>query len=865
MAVSIHGNNGVITTNGTAAAPSFAAPDNDTGLYFGTNLIHASTDGTERLRIQADGNVAIGTNAVSSGDLATGTTIGLPKLHVDCGHVGNGAYHIARFRAGSDNDNNAAVVTINNSNDNGIALYGGRSTGTRSWGAIKSIDTSGRVSNAIEIIGDEGQGVQDLKLYTGDSTTTTQRLHIKADGKIEVPTTGKLSLGMSSPAAQFTAGTANGSRVIEIQGTDGVIRGYNRNGSAWAQIDFEASAYTFDTAGTLRMTLTGDGPHLLLGGTSDVNEITESSANAGMVIGGSGFGNAGLAIINSTSGTGRIYFGDNVGNHADRNRGQINYYHNGDYMLFATAGSEKLRIDSDGNLTAVNTTSGATTGVTLKVGASAASGTNSGTVIINNGGLGNASLQFDYEGSAARAKIYTYRSTNDIIFDTSGNEKYRFKDTGELHISDRNSANAGEHIFQAGSFGIRMQDTGGYNRWNIERNYGGWQSTPIVHLSAQGRVGINQASPGCALNVKAIGSASDGLQVTSSSHSSYFWQIQNNDNLFNGSLAGELGIRGSSGISFSANAGTSTQFRITSAGQVRLPANGQELAWGASQQFRMFWENSEDRMYLKSSGAYGLAFRINNGNRIEITGTTGDVTMQGASGRNFTWDNSAAELLLTDNNSGASARLKIGSSGDLQMYHDVGSHLNLITCATNADLKVSTKTLQVYEYTGVTKKFEVTNRGKYIGYHADTSSYGASNFARTGSGNQGNASQGTPEGSMQWQSDTSRGVEKYKSYIQTTTANQSGMYITIQNAAFYRITVKASHNSTQADVAMWLVYGLNSAANATNRITQIVNSGSFTCVNHNTHVNSHDSTIKIDYSTSCNQGLKALVEVIGGF
>ena len=59
MAVSIHGNNGVTTTNGTAAAPSLAAPDNDTGLYFGTNLIHASTDGTERLRIHADGEVEI--------------------------------------------------------------------------------------------------------------------------------------------------------------------------------------------------------------------------------------------------------------------------------------------------------------------------------------------------------------------------------------------------------------------------------------------------------------------------------------------------------------------------------------------------------------------------------------------------------------------------------------------------------------------------------------------------------------------------------------------------------------------------------------------------------------------------------------
>ena len=113
--------------------------------------------------------------------------------------------------------------------------------------------------------------------------------------------------------------------------------------------------------------------------------------------------------------------------------------------------------------------------------------------------------------------------------------------------------------------------------------------------------------------------------------------------------------------------GTANRFKIMSGGQVQLPINGQELAWGASQQFKMFWENGEDRMYLKGDGAYGIAFRVNNGNRIEINKTTGDVTMQGASGRNFNWDNSDASLQLTDNGSGASARLKIGTGGDLQM------------------------------------------------------------------------------------------------------------------------------------------------------------------------------------------------------
>ena len=63
MAVSLHGNNGLVTTNGTAAAPSLAAPDTDTGLYFGTNLIHATTDGTERLRITSAGKVGINTDA----------------------------------------------------------------------------------------------------------------------------------------------------------------------------------------------------------------------------------------------------------------------------------------------------------------------------------------------------------------------------------------------------------------------------------------------------------------------------------------------------------------------------------------------------------------------------------------------------------------------------------------------------------------------------------------------------------------------------------------------------------------------------------------------------------------------------------
>ena len=145
------------------------------------------------------------------------------------------------------------------------------------------------------------------------------------------------------------------------------------------------------------------------------------------------------------------------------------------------------------------------------------------------------------------------------------------------------------------------------------------------------------------------------------------------------------------------------RLRITSGGQIRLPVNGQQLTWGASQQMKFYYENSEDRMYLQGDGAYGFAFRINSGNRIEIDKTTGDVTMQGASGRNFQWDNSEASLYLTDNGSGASARLKIGSGGDFQLYHDVGG-ANHIVCANNQELKLSANQFSFYNYTGVTRR-----------------------------------------------------------------------------------------------------------------------------------------------------------------
>ena len=157
--------------------------------------------------------------------------------------------------------------------------------------------------------------------------------------------------------------------------------------------------------------------------------------------------------------------------------------------------------------------------------------------------------------------------------------------------------------------------------------------------------------------------------------------------------------------------GGNERLKITSGGNIQLPVNGQQLTWGASQQMKFYYENSEDRMYLQGDGEYGFAFRVNNGNALEIDKTTRDVTMQGASGRNFLWDNSEPSLYLTDNGTN-SARLKIGTGGDLQLYHDVSGNVNHISAATNGDIKFSANKFYFYDYTGVTQRFRIDANGR---------------------------------------------------------------------------------------------------------------------------------------------------------
>ena len=185
---------------------------------------------------------------------------------------------------------------------------------------------------------------QTFKLSTGNPGLSAG-LHQNASGY--------LSIG-SDNVTDVNLLTLNGSGASK---NIGIV--FNKTNSPARAHGIQVSNTTGDlvfydyTASAEALRITTDG-HLLLGGTADVNDLTTSAGQKGLVIGSTGMGNAGLAIINSTTGAGRIYFGDNTGSHADRKRGQICYYHNdgsnSDYMTFVTAGAEALRITSLGTV-----------------------------------------------------------------------------------------------------------------------------------------------------------------------------------------------------------------------------------------------------------------------------------------------------------------------------------------------------------------------------------------------------------------------------------------------------------------------------------------------------------------------------------
>ena len=146
---------------------------------------------------------------------------------------------------------------------------------------------------------------------------------------------------------------------------------------------------------------------------------TSPGATAGEQLTIAGSSNAGMTIRSSTTAAGSILFEDTASD-----RGEIQYSHNGDYMRFKTAGTERMRINSSGNM-GIKTNNPQTPFVVSNSGAD-------GIEMGYSSGSSSNYIQSYNRSTSAYGQLSVY--ADPIAFHVGGTERVRIDSVGRVMI-----------------------------------------------------------------------------------------------------------------------------------------------------------------------------------------------------------------------------------------------------------------------------------------------------------------------------------------------------------------------------------------------------------------------------------------------
>jgi hypothetical protein len=244
------------------------------------------------------------------------------------------------------------------------------------------------------------------KLIYSDGTDILEG--ISSTGNLEV------SIGTSSPGTDF-------GKVLHISGasaataTTGGSRlfytGTNASGN-WSVYDGTAAAYraVIDSSGNVGI------------GTSSPSS---QSGDANTLVVGSGSGNKGLTIYSGTTSNGAIRFSDGTSG-ADTYRGQIDYDHNDNSLKFVTDTSERMRIDSSGNVGIGTTSPNSYAGQTA--------------LTINSSGVARVDLDVSdtivgtLTGESTYVGLFSQGASTTLRLGTNNTERMRIDSSGNVGI-----------------------------------------------------------------------------------------------------------------------------------------------------------------------------------------------------------------------------------------------------------------------------------------------------------------------------------------------------------------------------------------------------------------------------------------------
>jgi hypothetical protein len=423
--------NTVATFESTDATARIVLKDNSGQVHLngiGDNLTFGtSSSGTERLRITSSGNVGIGTSSPSAGlQVAKGSST-IPaagastssacfgndasddNYGVVVGANSNGVGYISSQRT----DGTATTYNLSiqpNGGNVGIGTtspaFGAISTGIEVEGTTAGIRLQGATTGALELYHNNGLSTIDSRVATGGS-----KLAFNTEGseRMRIDSSGRVGIGTSSPTEK-----------LQVNGKIKVSNGGNLFiDSTATDVNFAATGsqlMRFETNGSERLRITNTGNVGI--GTTSPNyklEINHTGADTfALVLNDEDtVSNATGLYLRSTS-EGRISFGS------------------GAALTFAGAGgsSERMRIDSSGNVLVGTTSVQGSGGVTLSgAGYVYSSRPSSVAIYADRTGSDGAIQEFRKDGTTVGSiattsgaiNLYGGSGTNGITIDSSGN------------------------------------------------------------------------------------------------------------------------------------------------------------------------------------------------------------------------------------------------------------------------------------------------------------------------------------------------------------------------------------------------------------------------------------------------------------
>ena len=162
---------------------------------------------------------------------------------------------------------------------------------------------------------------------------------------ITIDSSENVGIGGAPSTQLFVKSAANAANVFAIESADAAQRlqfGVNTSNGGSYIFEQKAQALRFGTSDTERMRLTSAG-RLVVNGT------VAGYSGTDITVGSTTQATSGLSILNSTTGTGYLLFGDDDGDAAGGYRGQISYSHNSGEMYFVVEGATRFYINLSGH------------------------------------------------------------------------------------------------------------------------------------------------------------------------------------------------------------------------------------------------------------------------------------------------------------------------------------------------------------------------------------------------------------------------------------------------------------------------------------------------------------------------------------